>query len=493
MFLIPVAGKISRRNPPFITISLIVINVVIFFAFQWNDNEHLMTAERYYYESGLAKIELSFYLAYEETRGQIPTDGRQYEDLVEQMSINRLAQLRHQMMEDSIFMEMLWAKRIIPPENPRFRQWDDFNMRYEKMLNRSVTYRFGFRPALPKLYTFFSYMFLHGSFSHLLGNMVFLWLVGCMLEMGCGRLFYGTLYVITGIVSALAFWVIYSKSLIPLVGASGAIAGLMGAFAFLYGKKKVKIFFSLGFYFGYRQIPAILLLPLWLGNEFYQLFFSGVSHVAYVAHIGGIVSGAILGLVNLKKIGAYDADVLEPEPEDDISPIVEMALDHFSRLEMEEGCRLLEEVLEKDPSHEAAMTHLFNALKRTPENERFHYISRLLLIRLTQSSTTYEGALRIYAEYKSAANRQKLSADIYIRLSTAYSATGLPEKSERLLAVVLKQNPKMPGIPPALLKLAQSYHQKGKKDRHRKCLRIITAKYPDSYEARLAKRALAGV
>ena len=490
MFLIPITGKTSRRNLPFITISLIVINVIIFFVFQGNDHKYIMSAEKYYYQSGLARIELSSYLAYKKTGGKIPADGRPYEDLVEKMKLNRRVQLRDQMTKDSIFMDMLRTKRIIQPENPRFGQWNDFKVHYEKELDRSFTYRFGFRPALHKLYTFFSYMFLHGSFGHLLGNMIFLWLVGCMLEMGCGRLYYATLYVITGIAAALAFWIIYPKSFIPLIGASGAIAGLMGAFALLYGMKKVKIFFSLGFYFGYRQIPAILLLPLWVGNEFYQLFFGGASHVAYVGHIGGLVSGAILGLVNLKMIGAYDADALAPEPEDDISPIIETALDHFSRLEMEEGCRLLEEVLKKDPSHEAAMTHLFNALKLTPENDRFHHISRRLLDRLTRNADAYEDALRIHGEYKSAANQQKLSSDIYIRLSNAYSAEGFPEESERMLAAVLKRNPKISGISTALLKLAQSYHQKGNKDRHQKYLRIIAAKYPDTHEARQARQVL---
>ena len=490
MFLIPITGKTSRRNLPFITISLIVINVIIFFAFQINDNKYIMSAEKYYYESGLAKIELSFYLAYKKTGGKIPVDGRQYENLVEKMKINRRAQLREQMTKDSIFMDLLRANRIIQHDNPSFGQWMDLKMQYEQKLDRSLTFRFGLRPALAKAYTFFTYMFLHGSFGHLLGNMIFLWLVGCMLEMGCGRLYYVILYFITGIAASLVFWFIYQKSSIPLIGASGAIAGLMGAFALLYGKKRVKIFFSLGFYFGYRQIPAILLLPLWVGNEFYQLFFGGASHVAYVGHIGGLVSGAILGLVNLKMIGAYDANALAPEPEDDISPMIETALDHFSRLEMEEGCRLLEEVLKKDPSHEAALTHLFNALKLTPENDRFHHISRRLLNRLTQDATAYEDVLRIHGEYKSAAGQQKLSSDIYIRLSNAYSAKGFPEESERMLAAVLKRNPKIPGISGALLKLAQSYHRKGQQDRHKKCLRIITAKYPDSHEAHQAKRVL---
>jgi membrane associated rhomboid family serine protease len=106
--------------------------------------------------------------------------------------------------------------------------------------------------------------------------MIFLWLLGCFLEMGCGRIFYLIVYLLSGLAAGGSFWLIYPHSISPHIGASGAIAGMMGAFAVLFGKEKIKIFFSLGFYFGYRQMTAIALLPLWLCNEFYQLFFSGV-------------------------------------------------------------------------------------------------------------------------------------------------------------------------------------------------------------------------
>jgi len=77
-------------------------------------------------------------------------------------------------------------------------------------------------------------MFLHGGFGHLLGNMIFLWLVGCMLEMGCGRGFYSAAYIVTGLCSVILFWSVYPKSTMPLIGASG----LMGAFTVLYGRKR---------------------------------------------------------------------------------------------------------------------------------------------------------------------------------------------------------------------------------------------------------------
>ena len=134
-------------------------------------------------------------------------------------------------------------------------------------------------------------MFMHANFFHLLGNMIFLWLIGCSLEMAGKRAPYLSIYLLTGIFAALFFGMVYRHSTIPLVGASGAISGIIGAYTVLFGLRKVKIFLSLGFYFNYIKVRAISLLPIWIGNELYQLKWGGDSNVAYVAHVGGLLSG----------------------------------------------------------------------------------------------------------------------------------------------------------------------------------------------------------
>jgi len=87
-----------------------------------------------------------------------------------------------------------------------------------------------------------------------------------------------------------------------------------------------------------------------------------------VAHIGGLVSGALLGVVNLKFLGAYDAEALEPEEEDKISPLIEEALVNIRQLDMESGIRLLNKALAKDPDNVGVMIHLFNVRKTDPED-----------------------------------------------------------------------------------------------------------------------------
>ena len=95
------------------------------------------------------------------------------------------------------------------------------------MLRESVTYSHGFVPEQHSVLSMFTYMFMHGGVGHLVGNMVFLVLVGFALEAALGSLVYLTLYLIGGLGSVLLFWAVYPHSGLPLVGASGAIAALM--------------------------------------------------------------------------------------------------------------------------------------------------------------------------------------------------------------------------------------------------------------------------
>jgi tetratricopeptide (TPR) repeat protein len=335
-------------------------------------------------------------------------------------------------------------------------------------------------------------MFLHGGVGHLLGNMIFLWLVGCMLEMGCGRFLLFVLYVVGGLFAVGLFWLTNMNSIVPLVGASGSIAGLMGAFTVLYGKKRVKIFLSLGFFFHYLKIPAIILLPVWIGKEFYQLAFSDMRQIAYWAHIGGLAGGALLGFLCLKFIPFINTDALEEEPEDEISPLLEKALKHISELDHDTGRRLLKQVLALDPKHTAAMVHLFNIDKLDPEDQNFHESTKKLLAHLSRSPDTYQKAHEIYCEYLKHTKQPRLSPQIYLQLSLVFAAGGHLENAVKILMFLLKKVPQFPGIPTALLKLANAYQQKGMGEKWKRCLQLICSKYPNSTEAQVAKRSLQG-
>jgi membrane associated rhomboid family serine protease len=488
MLIIPLTGKISWRNPPAVTICIILINCLVYFFVQSGEKEIFYKAKEYYFESELAEIEIRRYIDYAKQKSKDMPSLKEDNKLDEET----LVRFHVQMDKDYDFLKRLRNDEIITYQDPVYAKWKRLRNIYEDKLSKVVFINYGFRPAYKSMTTFFTYMFLHGSFGHLLGNMIFLWIVGCVLELGCGRILYTFIYIVGGLISVGLFWVIYMQSTVPLVGASGAIAGLMGTFTVLFGKKKVNIFYSLGFYFNYLKVPAIILLPLWIGNELYQLFFSEISQVAYVAHIGGLAGGAILGFISLKTPIILDENIFKEEPKDEVTPLIEEALHSISKLDMAQGRKLLYTVLQKEPGNLTALTHLFNVEKHTPENDRFHNTAKKLLSLLIQNNAPAKTTYHIYKEYIRVSNRPRLSPKLYLGISIVCIETGHFEKAKRILVTLLKSQPILPGISMALLKLANGYGQKGMKDSQRKVLQVILAKYPDTPEARIAEKALKG-
>ena len=147
-----------------------------------------------------------------------------------------------------------------------------------------------------QLYTLFTSMFMHAGWLHLLGNMLFLYVFGDNIEDAFGHVGYLVFYIISGLAAALAY--IVSILLVPaigdlaagLVGASGAISGVLGAYIVLYPKTRI---ISLVFYV-ILPVPAIIFLGVWFILQWFYGFFDISGGVAYWAHIGGFIAGMIL-------------------------------------------------------------------------------------------------------------------------------------------------------------------------------------------------------
>ncbi len=151
----------------------------------------------------------------------------------------------------------------------------------------------GFKPAAAQLSDLLYSMFLHGGFMHLFGNMLFLWIYGDNVEHRLGRCGYLLTYIGTGIVATLFFAQFARGSMTPLVGASGAISGVLGLYFLLFPRNRVKVFiFFFPLIFNVFLIPARLVLGVYLILDNILPFVAGGhSNVAYGAHIGGFLAG----------------------------------------------------------------------------------------------------------------------------------------------------------------------------------------------------------
>jgi membrane associated rhomboid family serine protease len=175
----------------------------------------------------------------------------------------------------------------------------------------------GFRPAAPSIADLFASLFLHAGFLHLAGNMFFLWIYGDNVEHRVGRIAYALLYLLTGVVATLGFAVLDLSSEMPLVGASGAISGVLGLYFVLFPKNRVKVFVALfPFLMDVFLVPARLVLGIFVVIDNFLPFLLGShSGVAYGAHLGGFLSGAAFAVLgNTFDWGASDPDTGERVP-----------------------------------------------------------------------------------------------------------------------------------------------------------------------------------
>lgn len=146
-------------------------------------------------------------------------------------------------------------------------------------------------------FTLLSSMFLHGSWFHLLGNMWFLWLFGNNVEDSMGSLRYLVFYLISGFAAAAAQILTDPSSPVPMVGASGAISGVMGAYIVLYPRVRVHVLVFLGIFITRIVLPAFVMLGFWLALQLLGGLPSlggGEGGVAFWAHVGGFAAGAVL-------------------------------------------------------------------------------------------------------------------------------------------------------------------------------------------------------
>ena len=166
--------------------------------------------------------------------------------------------------------------------------------------SQGAVYLFGFIPdrlfgdtaaSITPTATIFTSMFMHGGVMHLAGNMLYLWVFGDNIEDTMGHMRFVVFYLLCGVVAAMTQAAIDLDSEIPMIGASGAVSGVLGAYIMRYPGVKVLVLIPVFLV----KLPALLVLGLWFGSQLFSSFSAGTSGgVAFAAHVGGFIAGLIL-------------------------------------------------------------------------------------------------------------------------------------------------------------------------------------------------------
>ena len=191
----------------------------------------------------------------------------------------------------------------------------------------NIVYQLGFVPAVfftpaslpanmslvPTWSTIFTSMFLHGGWMHIGANMLYLWIFGDNVEASMGRLKFVLFYLLCGGAAAMAQAALDPGSTIPMIGASGGIAGVLGAYLMLHPKAAIRCFFLILIFFRFINLPAWLVLGVWIGGQFVavpQALNETGGGVAYMAHIGGFLAGmALIPFFKYRHVALFGRDI----------------------------------------------------------------------------------------------------------------------------------------------------------------------------------------
>lgn len=398
--IFPLAHENLRgRRWPWITIGIIALNTVIFLLTNG-------TMERDMRQTGDAELHI-LALSAQYPDAQMTPEARDIVSAVKLQYPDQYQKLVEQFQEEADRAQRSGspdseARQLTPAEADS--EMAQLCAQLTELQQHSIAWKYAFHPVDPTPWSYVTACFLHGGWLHLIFNMWFLWLSGTVLEDLWGRIVYPIFYLLTGVLANAVHGAVFPHSLVPVLGASGAIAGLMGAFLARFPKTKIR----LGWLFIIKvfkfNVPAFIILPMWLGIQlFWGVLFRSLGAeggIAYWAHIGGFAFGA-LGAVLLRATGieqSADAAV-EAKVTWTADPRIVRATDSLAENNPEGAIAALRQLVKEKPDSLDAWDLLLKAQNRKQDFDgQKETVGALCRLRVANGDL--EGAWNDYLEYK---------------------------------------------------------------------------------------------
>lgn len=475
MFL-PLDRKPDWKNPPLVTISLVLINVLLFYMWQHGDIKNEREAMEYYMYSELYKVESEQYLNFREKKTELTE--RDY-----QRFTPKAQKVLTELFTDAKFQQKLEADALLKPGDEGYNDWRSKRNKFVSLRNRVVANKYGLKASQPTALTFLTNMFLHGSTSHLVGNMVFLFLMGFVVEMVLGRLVYFLGYMFAGLTGGLLYVALFSDQANGTIGASGAVAGIMGMYLVLFGLRKIRFFYFLFVYFDYVKAPAIIILPFYI---LYQLFiqFGLNTNINVSAHIGGLLGGAIVALIAKRFQGSMNTEYMDEEVnKEKYQQDLDAAQQLLATMKIDEAREKFEALLMQYPNDITVKQQLFTIAKYNPASEPYHQYAHQLLNLAGSDKTTVKIIHDTFTEYAAKAKpKPRWTPELLITIAVKFATCGYLDDAEKLVNYLIKAKKDFPRNAEGLSALAKYYNgiDKQKVIHYQQLLLLL---YPDSAEA----------
>ncbi len=463
MLIIPLHRRPTWENFPLVTAILILVNVFVFAAFQSKDDRAYREAVEYYQTVHLDSEEVPAYAGWMREHGR-SKDVEKFVDLS--------PALHAQVIEsDPKFLKALDTDQIIKPDAKGYASWKERRTRFEELRDAAFTEKHMLRFSHFEPGRIFSSMFLHGGMEHLIGNMVFLALLGLLVEGALGSGWYLALYLLGGIGAALTSLAVHYNGYGGAIGASGAIAALMGAYCVIWGRRKVRVFYWAFVFFDYVKVPALVLLPVWLGWQLLNWWLDHDSHIAFDEHVGGIVFGALIAWA-LRHQGWMRHDFIEEDEREEARAgnvkAFDEAMQLLGRLEIPRAREMLMRIDADEPGTMRVIIALYRCAryKGTP-TEVDAAITRVLATK-PKDIAELRDIKSAYDDYvKACGGKSRLAPDVMVKLVPLWLRLNDEEAAEAVLRAIAERAPDYAGLPGAWFALAMRAPEKSPQRRAR--------------------------
>lgn len=438
MFIIPIENKPDWSRPPLATLALILLNLLVFVFYQGADPEKRQRAAETYQQLELAPLERPHYLDYLENRH--PERYRHWQQLESQGHSPVLVQWLLSDTSFDAYLRDLWRER--GPEIDGLMDWREKRRQFEAKRNEISVLEAGLIPAQPEPLDFLTSLFLHGGWGHLVGNMAFLFLFGFTLEAALRPWVYLGMYLAAGLAADALFLVFNAGSMVPVVGASGAISGLMGMYLALYRFRRIRFFYNVLFYFGELRAPALWVFPAWLAKELYGHFFVD-GNTAYWAHIGGLLAGVAMVSALPSTRQRFTREQEQQSRDDTLTRELRRVQQQVAALEVDRARRQVELLCRRYPGDPRPWQSRFDLYKSQPSGKAFHQSAFAALRAFCQYGEGRDwvrAAESLVAEYRQLAPRAPaLTGDLTLALSRRFWQLGERPRAEHYLGLALKK------------------------------------------------------
>lgn len=415
--IIPIGNTGNLRRAPFITIILILINIMVFWVISGKVGRHNERIADAYYEYTDAVLN---YLIYEE--------GYSFSELMSNPDYFLERVDNHDFDTLSIYYES--AQKAYTA--------------YQSALNGHIFHELGVSRKHNSILNFFSSMFTHADFFHLLGNLWFLLLLGANVEDTYGRFNYLIFFLLSGIVSSLIF-ILSSEGNAPLIGASGAIAGIMGVFMIRHFRTKIKFFYFFAPFrplMGTFKIMAGIVLPLWFLQQIFYAMGDNGSEVAFIAHIGGFIFGVFAALIiNYFRI---EERFIAPRIEEATNLMgytlnEQTGVDLYYKKSYRESAALLENEFLINYNKDSFIP-LFHSMINSGMQSKAAAIAELYIRKLSQSKQDMRIAVELFREIEGMELTTHLGAGTLLMIAGILHTTGHFDESRVLYRRIIDEN-----------------------------------------------------